>query len=103
MRYAGVSTRTARKEGDMSDLDKLSSITKELHARISRLELTQLALIKTMSSNGTLPPSFAQTFKQDVSNYVQVVPDDTFQSNLSKFGDQWTRLFDAITRDSLKE
>lgn len=87
----------------MSDLDQLNSVTKELHARISRLELTQLAIIKSMSATGALPPSFAETFKTDVSAHVSAVPDETFQSNLSKFGDQWTRLFDAITRDSLKK
>ena len=85
----------------MSDTDNnLGSVLTELHARISRLEITAVALTKAMAAGGKLPAGFAATFKEDVQKHAAAVSHPQFQSQLKDVGSQWTSLFEALAKES---
>lgn len=85
----------------MSEIDNsLASVLHQMSARISRLEITALAMTKAMADEGRLPIGFATTFKQDVEKHAASVTHQVFQKELAALGDQWSPLFEALAKDS---
>ncbi|MBH1529904.1 hypothetical protein I5T99_12655 [Stenotrophomonas maltophilia] len=87
----------------MSSTDtNVALLLHDIHARLSRLEITALALTKTMAEAGTLPPAFAETFTEDLERHAASVKAEQFQNDLRKFGKMWSPIFSELAKPQAK-
>ncbi|WP_295380374.1 hypothetical protein [uncultured Stenotrophomonas sp.] len=87
----------------MSSTDtNVALLLHDIHARLSRLEITALAMTKAMAEAGTLPPAFATTFTEDLEHHASSVKAEQFQNDLRKFGKLWSPIFSELTKAQTK-
>ena len=71
-------------------------------ARISRLEMATLALVKSLAESGNLPNQFAPTFTADVTEYAKNLPQEAHQlrTAVEREGARWIPVFTALGNHS---
>lgn len=69
-------------------------------ARISRMEIATLALVKTLSDSNNLPSNFGATFSADLAEYSGTLSKEAslLRSSLERHGAEWIPLMNALSR-----